>query len=302
MKENQSALITVVIPVYNAENYLKPTIESILNQTYKNVEIIAVDDGSSDLSVDIIQSFAGRVALIQQQNVGPAAARNRGVAAAKGEWIAFLDADDLWESDKLEKQMQSIADCEWSYTDIRFMGGVNDGKRDSYFSEKLSGNIFINLISKNFISTSSVLIRRTVFNEVGGFDVALRTIEDWDFWIRIARHYSIAYVPLPLVRYRIHSVSSSRNSRKTLPCHLKVIEKIFLPGGVAEDMLHLKRSAKANSLSICSQIAEEEKDYLFAFQCAFYACIQQPQNKNCVSRMVKTASKVVLYWIHLYGR
>lgn len=301
MDNNQLGLVSVVIPVYNAADHLKETLSSILNQTYRNFEIIAVDDGSSDSSIDIIQSFDG-VVLIQQTNSGPAAARNKGVQAAKGEWIAFLDADDLWEPDKLEKQLQTMNGCEWIYSDIFFMGGVNDSRRDSSFSDKPSGNVFDKLICSNFIGTSTVLIRHRVINEVGGFDETLRTIQDWDLWIRIARKYSIAYISEPLVNYRIHSVSASRSSRKTLPNHLRVIEKTFSSGGISEDMMHLKRTAKASSLSICSQIAEEEKDFSFAFQCALRAFIHQPLNKQCTVRMLKTAIKLPLNLMGFYGR
>jgi hypothetical protein len=118
----------------------------------------------------------------------------------------------------------------------------------------------------------------------------------------VARQYPIAYIPESLVKYRIHSISTSRNSRKTLPNHLKVIEKTFSTSVDDKDNLHLKRFAKANSFSICSQIAEEEKDFLFSFQCAFNAFVQQPLKKHRNERMVKSSIKLLLYWAGLYGR
>lgn len=302
MKENRFGLVSVVVPVYNAADHLRETLSSIYNQTYKSIEIIAVDDGSSDDSIDIARSFDGRVILVQQPNSGPAAARNRGVAEAKGEWIAFLDADDLWVPEKLEKQLHAMSNREWSYTDSRFMGGVNDGKQDSDLNEKPSGNVIEKLICGNFISTSSVLLRRNIFNEVGGFDENLRSIEDWDLWIRIASRYPISYVPDPLLKYRVHSISASRSTRKTLPNHLKVIDKAFSSEGVAAHLGHLKRSAKAKSLSICSQIAEEEKDYSFAFRCAVGAFAQQFWHATYADRMLKSTVKLVLYCIGVYGR
>lgn len=302
MEKGTMGLVSVVIPVYNAAAHLRETLDSILAQTYKNIEIVAVDDGSSDDSVAILQSYGDRVVIVQQPNSGPAAARNRGVAEAKGEWIAFLDADDLWQPDKLEKQLLGMGDCNWAYTDSIFMGGINDGKRDSELSSKLSGNVLDELVCCNFIGTSSVMIRRDVFLNIGGFDQSLRSIQDWDLWMRIASKHPITYINEPLVRYRVHSTSTSRSTRKTLPNHLKVIDKIFSPEGVAAHKSHLKPVAKAKSMGICSQIAEEEGDYTFALKCALGAYLQQPTSQGYAIAALKSAVKFVLHGLGLYGK
>src|SRR5690606_34102704 len=153
-------LVSIVIPVYNAEKYLEQTLASIYAQTYPHTEIIAVDDGSSDRSVEILRQHAPRVRLVTQANAGAAAARNRGVREARGKWIAFLDADDLWTPDKLEKQLQLCGQYAWSYTDSVFMGGVNDGLRDSAFTQKHEGYVLEELVCGNFIGTSSILVLR----------------------------------------------------------------------------------------------------------------------------------------------
>ena len=124
MQKSISDVVSVVIPVCNAEQYLEDTLKSVFAQTYPHIEIIAVDDGSKDRSVDILESYSDRLVLIKQKNSSAAAARNRGVREAKGKWIAFLDADDLWSPDKIQRQLDACGDCVWSYTDSIFVGGV----------------------------------------------------------------------------------------------------------------------------------------------------------------------------------
>lgn len=301
MEGNTATLVSVVIPVYNAASHLRETLESIFRQTYPAIEIVAVDDGSSDNSVEILLGYGNRVRLVQQPNSGPAVARNRGVAEASGEWIAFLDADDLWEPRKIEIQLKALNGCNWSYTDSVFMGGANDGKRDSELNEKLSGDVLDELICCNFIGTSSVLVRRDIFMEMNGFDPTLRSIQDWDLWMRIASQNPIAYINEPLVRYRVHATSTSRSTRKTLPNHLRVIDKIFSPQGVAAHKPHLKAVAKAKSMGICSQIAEEEGDYSFAVKCAIGALLQRPTQRNNAIRAAKITVKYALHRLGLYG-
>lgn len=296
MVNETAGLVSVVIPVYNAAEHLKETLESIFSQTFTNLEVVAVDDGSADDSVAILRSYGDRVVLVEQENQGPAAARNQGVKHARGEWIAFLDADDLWVPGKLEAQLASMNGCEWSYTDSIFMGGANDQKRDSELNDKPSGDVFEALICGNFIGTSSLMIKRAVFLEFDGFDQQLRSIQDWDLWMRIASRYPVAYLGEPMVKYRVHSSSTSRSTRKTLPNHLRVINKVFSLDGVGASKMHLKPLAKANSLSICSQIAEEEGDYAFAFQCAIRAFGEQPANAGRAIRAIKSAIKLVLSW------
>ncbi len=116
--------------------------------------------------------------------------------------------------------------------------------------------------------TSTVLVRRNVFFAAGGFDVALRALQDWDLWLRIAAKHEIAYLPDPLTRYRVHASSTSRSPRKTEPYHLDLIRRIFDENGVGASMTHLRRQTLAESYGVLSTIAEESGDYSFAFICA----------------------------------
>ncbi|HVL00001.1 MAG TPA: glycosyltransferase [Dongiaceae bacterium] len=291
-------LVSVIIPVFNAEAHLEETLASVLGQTYPHIEIVAVDDGSTDRSLEILEKYRHRIRVVRQKNGGAAAARNRGAQEARGKWIAFLDADDLWAPDKVERQLGACADFTWSYTDSVFMGGVNDGRRDSELTPKYQGRVLEQLICNNFVGTSSVMIQRQVFLDAGGFSESLRSIEDWEFWIRLASDHNIGYIEEPLVRYRIHSSSSSRSTRSTLPYHMKVIDQVFSEGGPAERLVHLKPSAKAQSYGICSQIAEEEGDYLFALRCAVLACHQLPL---AISRWERVVKSFIKYLVSLFG-
>jgi len=298
MQESMSDVVSVVIPVRNADRYLEDTLQSVFAQTYPHIQVIAVDDGSQDRSVDILERHSDRLVLIKQKNSGAAAARNRGVRVAKGKWIAFLDADDLWSPDKIQRQLDACGRCAWSYTDVIFMGGVNDGRKDSDLNKKYQGRVLEMLVCNNFISTSSVLIHRDVYLDAGGFSETLQSIEDWELWIRLASVHEIAYVDEPLVKYRVHSSSSSRNTRNTLPYHMKVIERAFAENGPAGSLRHLMSSAKARSYSICSQIAEEEGDCSFALRCSVMACRQEPLGIRLWERVFKSFVK---YLMHLVG-
>lgn len=287
-------LVSVVMPVFNGERYLEATLASVFAQTYPDIELIVVDDGSTDRSLEILEAFGNRVVLVRQQNRGSAAARNLGIQKAKGKWIAFLDADDIWEPEKIQRQLAQCGGFIWSYTDTVFMGGVNNGRRDSEFTPKLHGAVVDKLICGNFISTSAVLVSRQALLEVGGFDESLRSIQDWDLWVRLAGCWPVGYVDEPLVRYRVHSGSTSRGTRNTLPNHMRVIDKMFAPGSVGAGLQHLMPKAKANSYGICAQIAEEEGDYSYALYCAVWALRCQPSVWLRWEAAVKGALKFLL--------
>ena len=159
---NQS-LVSVVIPAYNVEKYIEQCIQSVLDQTYQFFEIIVVDDGSSDQTAKRIKAFSDkRISYIFQKNTGVSKARNNGIAQAKGEFIALLDADDWWHEDKLEKQLKILEDCDIdiSYTDQY----LTNEKGEPFFSSKVngaSGDITNEIITGNFVNTSSAVIRKS---------------------------------------------------------------------------------------------------------------------------------------------
>lgn len=206
------AHVSVIIPAYNAGAYIADTVTSALAQTYRDIEVIVVDDGSTDQTLMALEAFGDRVRVHQQPNGGVARARNTGVGLATGSYIAFLDADDLWLPRKLEMQLQQ-SDAPMTFTD-RF----NIGERgilpevQSLVTPMQGGDIFVELMREgNFITNTSVMMRRELFEQMGGFYTGLNGTEDWDLWIRIAERHPIGFIPEPLVRYRFHAGGISRN-------------------------------------------------------------------------------------------
>lgn len=224
--DTNSPLVSVVIPAYNAEAFIEETITSVLKQTYERFEILVVDDGSCDRTAEIVSAIAERdrrVVLLQQTNAGVAAARNSGIEHAKGEFVAPLDADDIWYPQNLEKQVRRIVDAgekvglvySWSI-DIDEYGQPTN----CIHASRIECNVYTTLLLHNFIANaSSVLIRKACLDRVGGYDSTLKQQqgqggEDWDLHLRIAEHYEFRVVPDFLVGYRKLSSSMSTDSRQ----------------------------------------------------------------------------------------
>ncbi|HUQ88889.1 MAG TPA: glycosyltransferase [Vicinamibacterales bacterium] len=204
--------VSVIIPAYNAEKFIADTVNSVLSQTYQDFEIIVVDDGSKDGTLAALQPFGDRVRVHQQANGGVARARNTGVSLAQGTWVAFLDADDLWLPEKLERQL-AISSAPMIYTDRFNIGDRGDlPELQSEVTPMSGGDLFVPLLREgNFITNTSVMIRRELFQSLGGFYTGLNGTEDWEMWIRVAERHPIGFVPEPLVKYRFHGGSISRN-------------------------------------------------------------------------------------------
>ncbi len=207
-------LVSVIIPAYNAEKFIERTLNSVLSQTYKNIEVLVVDDGSQDRTAEIVKSIAEldqRVTLLQQPNSGVATARNLAIQNSKGEFIAPIDADDIWYPQNIEKQVQCILNSE-SSAGLVYSWSVDIDEADSptgeFRASRIEGEVYTTLLCHDFIANaSSVLIRRSCFDKVGGYDRSLKEqngqgCEDWDIYLRIAEHYNFRVVPEFLVGYR----------------------------------------------------------------------------------------------------
>ena len=218
--------VSVIIPAYNAEPFVAMTVNSVLQQTYQDLEVIVVDDGSSDRTAACLEEFGDRIRVHRQANAGVAEARNNGVKISSGSWIAFLDADDLWLPHKLERQM-ALGNAPLVYSD-RFNIGARGELPvvQSEVTKMHEGDVFLPLLLEgNFITNSSVLIRRDVFAAAGGFAAGVSPAEDWDLWLRVAEHHAVAFCPEPLVRYRFHPEGASRNHRKMGEVRTRVISR-----------------------------------------------------------------------------
>lgn len=226
-------LVSIIIPCYNSENYIEETIRSVLDQTYKNFELIIADDGSTDRSAEIINSFQDeRIKYLYQKNNGAPAAKNNAIRNAQGAYISFLDSDDLWESGKIEKQVSiidrfdavfcdyKIIDENGKLTDQQTMPMVYDPEQAK--DQILKGNIILG-------SSSSVIAHRKVIENVGFFSENLTMGEDWDYWYRIIWHgYQLGFVDEKLVRIRMREGSMQAASRVSKGNSLELLLNGFL--------------------------------------------------------------------------
>jgi glycosyltransferase involved in cell wall biosynthesis len=228
-------LVSVVVPVYNGERYLRQALESALGQTYRSLEIVVVDDGSTDGSPQLIASFGSRLRSLRQANGGVALARNSGIRAAHGELIAFLDQDDWWMPEKIEKQvalfladerlgLAHTAILQYSDSAAAFVEPVYLTHR----SPQLQGDCFEELLLGNAIFNSSTMIRKNVLQKSGTFDPGIpgNTVQDYDLWLRIARHFPFAYLPQQLTALRLHDGQGTLNRLAMLGDELRLLERI----------------------------------------------------------------------------
>ena len=211
--DTSRASVSVVMPCYNAEAFIDSAIQSALAQTHPPLEVLVVDDASSDRSAGVVRRFEAPVRLIERAHAGPAAARNAGVAAARGEWIAFLDADDLWSPDKLSLQLAKAAKgFEAVYCNAAYFGDCHGlPARRGETSELPEGRVFHELLAGNFITTSGVLIRRELLRRMHPFQERFEPTEDWAVWLEAAAAAPFGAVRRPLANYRVHPGGISRD-------------------------------------------------------------------------------------------
>lgn len=227
-------LVSVIIPAYNAEQYIAEALESVVAQTYHHYEIIVVDDGSTDDTRGVLQPYIdqGVISYCYCSNSGPATARNAGIQMARGDLVGFLDADDTWLPSKLEVQVAYLQD----HQDVAFVSADMSQVRDrvvvadSCFMQNgyeyiASGLIYENLLRENFIFTPMVLVRKSVLALVGFFDEELRISEDRDLWLRIARDHHVAILDRVLGGRRLHGSNTTGNRELYAWHQIRMFEK-----------------------------------------------------------------------------
>jgi glycosyltransferase involved in cell wall biosynthesis len=223
--------ISIVIPAYNAEKTILDTITSAQNQTFSDFEIIIINDGSTDKTLELINTLKDiRIKVFSYDNRGLSTARNRGIGLAVGDFITFLDADDLWTADKLELQflaLQNYPKAGLAYSWTSFM----DEQGKTYYADKpkfVAGDVLKELLQGNFLcSGSNPLIKRSVIEAVGEFDPTLRSAEDWNYWLRIAERWEFALVPKAQIFYRQSAKSMSSKVEYMEKFQLEVVERAF---------------------------------------------------------------------------
>lgn len=240
MSKNE-ALVSIVMPAYNCEKYVVEAINSILAQTYRNWELLVLDDGSKDNTLRIIEEFSqndSRIkALPNGKNMGVSATRNRGIELASGEWIAFLDSDDMWEPEKLEKQFEIVDKeaAEFLFTGSSYINEEGEPYKGIFeVPEKIT---YKKLRNQNVISCSSVLVRKKYFENIKMEKDEMH--EDYAVWLRILKFGVTAYgVNEPLLIYRISRNSKSGNKMKTIKMTYKVFRFVGInPIGSAYFMM-----------------------------------------------------------------
>ncbi len=227
----RSPILSIIVPAYNAERTVLKTIESVQKQTFSDFELILINDGSTDHTLELLDTVKDpRLKIYSYQNGGVSVARNRGIAHAKGEFIAFLDTDDLWTSDKLELQvaaLQQHPEAGVAYSWTYFM----DEQGKSFHADEpitFEGDVYAELLAGYFLrSGSNSLIRRQALESVGEFDPTLTHGEDWELSLRLAAHWPFIVVPKPQILYRQTSDSASSKIEVMEKDILSVIEKAF---------------------------------------------------------------------------
>lgn len=252
--------ISVIIPAYNAEKTIFKTIETVRQQTFSDFELIVINDGSKDKTLEIVQSIKDeRIKVFCYENSGLSTARNRGISKANGEYIAFLDADDLWTSDKLELQLAAFdknpgvgVAYSWTY----FMDVDEQGKVLSLHpsaSYSFVGNVYEKLLVSDFIhSGSNTLILKQAIDSVGQFDPTLKSCEDWDYWLRLSTHWRFVVIPKHQVFYRRSSNSMSSKVEVMKTAALIAMEKAYQ--AAPPNLQYLKRFTLTNFHKYCASL------------------------------------------------
>jgi glycosyltransferase involved in cell wall biosynthesis len=245
--------VSVIIPTYNRANLIAESIKSVLNQTFTDFEIIVVDDGSADNTKEVVESFKEpRIRYIYQANKGVSCARNVGIFASKGEYIAFLDSDDIWLPQNLELKIKLLDTCPniplvcsdmaffrndtdtiisrlWQKRSNHYLRGLRDGSRQP-LTEFLAHGLF---------TVPTTVMRRCVLDQIGYFDESLSNAEDFEILIRTLYKFSPGIINLPLLKYRIHGNNLSRNYEKTYPGTIGSINKIIKSNTLSKKNLKL---------------------------------------------------------------
>lgn len=292
--------VTVVITTYNRSNYLKFAIDSVLNQTYDNFELIIVDDGSTDDTKQVVESYKDeRIIYHYQKNAGQNLARNKGMELAKGKYIAHLDSDDIWMPDKLEKQVKILE----RYPDIGlvYCGTVLIDENNNITGKQplitYSGNVIKQLIMTNFLYNGSCpLFRKNCLEKAGYFDKTFKRMTDWDFYLQMAIHYKFHGINEYLLKYRIHNETMSKDFKSYETYGIQILEKFFNSHHLDDEYLKYKNRAIAlryrylgrrfldnNQLSQAREYFKQalKTDYSLYFQgdcLAFYLLGHLPQD------------------------
>lgn len=227
--------VSIIIPTFNCALFLNRAIDSVFDQTYMNIEIIVVDDGSTDNTRDIVADYRRYITYIYQENSGLAGARNTGIESAKGDYIAFLDADDCYSKYNIETKISFIENnpyVDWVYSDWDYLDEQRNfiergSTRWSYRNKNIKDNLFKELLyNRNFISPCTVVIKKSVLKEVGCFDPMVICQEDWDLWLRLSLNHPSHFIDEVLVHVVERPYSLSKDFNKWVYGNSLIVNKL----------------------------------------------------------------------------
>jgi glycosyltransferase involved in cell wall biosynthesis len=293
------------MPCYNGAKFICQAIESALAQSHPAIEVVVVDDGSTDGSVEAINNFGGAVRLIRQSNRGVAAARNTAIDNASGTFIAFLDQDDFWDPLKIEKQIAAFErdpSLALVHTEAKYIDAADRVlTRENVPGRKAIGHCFVDLLQHNTIVMSSVLLRRDALGELR-FGSGVDGCDDWDLWLQICRHRPVALLDEALTTIRIHAANVSHNRSWMLRADLGVIERV-LGRETAPDIVALARAQYRGTLSALAHVEFENGNAAaaralfirqggprsFADVVRFAATLMPPPVRRCIQYLYRSA-------------
>jgi len=305
IKNRITPTVSVIIPTYNNASFLGEAVESVLSQTYKKIEILVVDDGSTDTTAQVIEKYKEQVRYLYKENGGVSSARNRGLEEARGEWVAFLDADDLWLPDKLQSQMEPMIQND--RVGIVTCGAMMINEEDQMIDQFMipdyrnRENLLKSLYKENVISGGSqVLVRKKCLERVGNFDESLKCGEDWDMWLRIAKISEIVFIERPLVKIRTRADScsnSSENLERNLRHECQVLKKNLPEVGLSPQKLFLKMESYSYRYFVTAWSYYEAGMKKGAWQCIVKSYVLNPLSlfrKGRVGIFVRLALGLIL--------
>jgi glycosyltransferase involved in cell wall biosynthesis len=285
--------VSVVVTCYNYAKYLDGCLGSVFAQTYEDYEVIVVDDGSTDETPEVMQKYTDmpKLGYIRQKNGGQARAKNRGIESARGRFIAFLDADDLWEPEKLSAQMTLFSNPSTGvvYSRARYIDTYGAPLRFQPSGQYLmprSGRVSRWLFMDNFVPFSSSVVRRECFNMYGVFDESLAMGIDWDLWLRLSVGFEFDFVDRPLLAYRVgHPGQMSKNLEVRQQCSDRIMDAFLRnnPGLIKRDVMR-----EAYFYTFCNRGYYFRKiNKMKSLKCYLGAIRQKPFNGMAYKRLVK---------------
>ena len=248
--------ISVVVPTYNAEHTIFKTVKSVQKQTFSDLEIIVINDGSTDRTLELLQSITDqRLKIFSYKNGGLPVARNRGISHARGEFISFIDADDLWTPDKLELQLAALQQHPEAGVAYSWNSYFMDGQEESVFPYDpvfFEGNVYDKLLVNNIVGNgSNILVRRKAIESVGEFEPTLKSCEDWDFYIRLAAKWHFVVVTKHQILYRQSSNAMTSKVDVMEKEALRIVEKAY--EAAPPEYQFLKKQSLAWVYEYCTQ-------------------------------------------------